>query len=246
MTNEELAGRIKDGERGLLGQLWEQNKGLFHRFAWGAWTRYSTRCAHAGAEYTDLVQCAFLALCDAVDAYDPASGLTLAAYFNYPWRNHMSALLGLRTAKQDALNRSASLDSPLGDDETGTLADVIPDPESAKDFERTDERIYNEQLRRDLDRAISELPESRAEIIRNYYFDGVQIADLSQRKGITVSALNTFRRDALVKLRRARSLRAYRDEIIARAYRYSSYAMYKETGYSSVEYAVERLAELEQ
>ena len=246
MTNEELAGRIKDGERGLLGQLWEQNKGLFHRFAWGAWTRYSTRCAHAGAEYTDLVQCAFLALCDAVDAYDPASGLTLTAYFNYPWRNHVSALLGLRSYKQDALNRSASLDSPLGDDETGTLADVIPDPDSMNPFEEADRRIVNSQLRHALEHTISKLPTDRAEAVRLCYFDELGIRATAERLGVPYHRVQSLLSYSFASMGRDRELRTYRDDIIARAYRYSSYARFRDTGYSSVEYAVERLAELEQ
>ena len=67
MTNEQLVIHIKAGEdvSGNMAQLWEQTRRFIHTIA----ARYQGQ-----AEIEDLEQEGYLALCDAVDGYNPAAG----------------------------------------------------------------------------------------------------------------------------------------------------------------------------
>ena len=73
MTNEELAVEVQAGRAGY-GGLWEQVRRFIGRQAFRWLTLYSGLCAGAGVELDDLMQCGFLALQDAVKAFDPARG----------------------------------------------------------------------------------------------------------------------------------------------------------------------------
>ena len=69
MTNEELAILVQQGNNDLMGELWEQNTGIFYMKAYGLYTRYADRCKMAGVELDGIIQCCYFALCDAVVAF---------------------------------------------------------------------------------------------------------------------------------------------------------------------------------
>ena len=73
MDNEQLVLRIQggDNEAENMLQLWKQNKGFIAMMA----RRYS-----AGAETEDLEQEGYIALCEAVQHYDPGRGMSFISY----------------------------------------------------------------------------------------------------------------------------------------------------------------------
>ena len=73
MENEQLVSRIVagDNEAENMLQLWKQNKGFIATIA----RRYS-----AGAEMEDLEQEGYIALCEAVQHYDPGRGMSFISY----------------------------------------------------------------------------------------------------------------------------------------------------------------------
>lgn len=73
MDNEQLVARIRAGENEAenMLQLWKQNKGFIAMIA----RRYST-----GAEMEDLEQEGYIALCEAVQHYDPDRGMSFISY----------------------------------------------------------------------------------------------------------------------------------------------------------------------
>lgn len=73
MDNEQLVSRIQggDNEAENMLQLWKQNKGFIATIA----RRYS-----AGAEMEDLEQEGYIALCEAVQHYDPERGMSFIGY----------------------------------------------------------------------------------------------------------------------------------------------------------------------
>ena len=73
MDNEQLVARIQggDNEAENMLQLWRQNKAFIATIA----RRYS-----AGAEMEDLEQEGYIALCEAVQHYDPARGMSFIGY----------------------------------------------------------------------------------------------------------------------------------------------------------------------
>lgn len=73
MDNEQLVARIQggDNEAENMLQLWRQNKAFIAMIA----RRYS-----AGAEMEDLEQEGYIALCEAVQHYDPERGMSFISY----------------------------------------------------------------------------------------------------------------------------------------------------------------------
>ena len=73
MNNEQIVARIQPGENEAenMLQLWQQNKGFIAMMA----RRYS-----AGAEMEDLEQEGYIALCEAVQHYDPDRGMSFISY----------------------------------------------------------------------------------------------------------------------------------------------------------------------
>lgn len=73
MDNEQLVARIQggDNEAENMLQLWRQNKGFIATIA----RRYSS-----GAEMEDLEQEGYIALCEAVQHYDPGRGMSFISY----------------------------------------------------------------------------------------------------------------------------------------------------------------------
>ena len=72
-TNECIVAAVQagDSEAENMLQLWKQNKGFIAMIA----RRYS-----AGAEMEDLEQEGYIALCEAVQHYDPARGMSFISY----------------------------------------------------------------------------------------------------------------------------------------------------------------------
>jgi len=72
-TNECIVAAVQagDNEAENMLQLWQQNKGFIAMMA----RRYS-----AGAEMKDLEQEGYIALCEAVQHYDPARGMSFISY----------------------------------------------------------------------------------------------------------------------------------------------------------------------
>ena len=73
MDNEQLVARIQSGDNEAenMLQLWKQNKGFIATIA----RKYS-----AGAEMEDLEQEGYIALCEAVQHYDPERGMSFIGY----------------------------------------------------------------------------------------------------------------------------------------------------------------------
>lgn len=73
MNNEQIVARIQSGENEAenMLKLWQQNRGFIATMA----RRYS-----AGAEMEDLEQEGYIALCEAVQHYEPGRGMSFISY----------------------------------------------------------------------------------------------------------------------------------------------------------------------
>ena len=133
MTNEELARQIQQGERGLILSLWEQVR----RFALQQARRWAY-LGRGGVTMEDLEQAAFLALLDALEGWKEEEGQFLT-WYGLRLKSVFAEATGQRTQRdrKDPLDRALSLEAPVGDeDDTLTLADVIPDPQAEAAMER--------------------------------------------------------------------------------------------------------------
>lgn len=243
MTNEELAIGIQQGTA-HYGELWEQVRLFVYQQANRYHEKYREMCERAGVELDDLIQSGFLALYDAVGAFDSASGYTFLAYMGYPLKNRWGGLVGLR-GRKDPLDCAASLDKPLGDHDNFTLADTVEDERAEDDFRTASEGVYNDQLHEALNKAMAGLEPSLRDVLTQRFYRGRSVDEIACSQDIKPERVRTMQRNALCKMRRppnVRYLLPFRDEIIScRAYCGVGLQTFRNSGTSSVERIVEYL-----
>lgn len=247
MTNEEWAIEIQAGRAGY-GELWEQVNKFIRQQAHRYFTLHAGTCAHAGVELDDLIQCGFMALQDAVRAFDPEAGYTLLTYMKYPLLNHFRVACGVRTARRDPLNNCASLDKPVGDEGDTTLGDLQPSQSAAQDMEAALERAYMRELHEAIGKALDTLDTVQRDTLRRRFWNGDTLQAMAKDTGVTPEVIRQREAKALRRLRRGpcvKLLKPFVDEIRAGyAWRGTSWGAWKSTGVSSVEKAVEKTDEL--
>ena len=202
MTNEELALQIRAGERGKIMELWAQVRrfALWRARRWAAFGR--------GVTVDDLEQEAFIALLDALERWREADGPLLSVYA-LRLKAAFTAATGRRTQRDrlDPLDRALSLEAPVGDeDDTLTLADVIPDPQAAEALEGVG--VWDT-----LHRAVEGLPEGQREEIRRRYWLNQTTAEIAADTGVPEKEVRKLEAAAMRALRHPRVsqvLRAYR------------------------------------
>lgn len=246
MTNEELALRIRAGEKELEEVLWERISRLLYLVIDRFMTQVGGLVTAAGVERADLEQESYFAMLEAVEAYDPEKGHVFNTYLTLQCRRCFYELLGLRSGRQDPLNTCLSLDEPLGsnEDESYTRGDIIPDPQDIE--EDTIERMWQDQLRDELDAALSMLVPVEGECIRRYYLNGEKQSDIARDLGVPYQTVHVKIRSGFRSLRTRKSgakLRKYRESIIDRYAYNGSYTIWKENGASSTEYTALKLME---
>jgi RNA polymerase sigma factor, sigma-70 family len=246
MTNEEMAVKIQNGQRELMAELWEQNKGVFNIKAFSLYNAYRDRCVSSGVELADVLQLCYFALCDAVAAYQAEGEYKLLSYLKFPLLKHFKVLLGISTSKREPLNQSVSLNEVMGgDDENNEHIDMLVDPASSDPFDQTEADIFNVELHDTLEKSISKLPVTRAAAVRGRYLEGKTQGQIAAELGISRQRIHTFEREALRKLRKEKALQEFHEETLASfAYKGTGLTTFRETGESSVERAVIRANEL--
>ncbi len=248
MTNEELAVEIQAGKAGY-GELWEQ----VHRFVMKQANRYFSLygglCAGAGVELDDLIQCGFLALRDAVQAFEPARGYTLLAYMKYPLLNRFQEACGNRTSRRDPLNSCDSLDRPVGEEDGTSLGDFLPDIGASDAMENVEERVYSQELHNALSAALDTLEEKQRDTLHRRYWNCDTLDAIAKDYGVPRERVRKMEAKALYVLRYGKcrkQLIQFVQEIRSEfAYHGTGLTTWKNTGASSVERTAEKLDEIE-
>lgn len=170
MTTNEIAAAVQMGQADLL-ELWE----AVRRFARDKAYRWQRALGNrGGAALEDLMQCAFLALMEAVETWRAESGAFLT-WYGLQLKAAFTAATGQRTqrARQEPLDRSLSLDAPLADSEGEpfTLADVLEDPNAAAKIDMVAERDFQKRRREATKRALYCLSaEQRRAVVGKYCY----------------------------------------------------------------------------
>ncbi len=238
MTNEELAIRIKSGNSSAIPQLWGQVEKLIYFLCNKLYLRYNEPLTRAGVELDDLTQEGYFAFLDAIQGYDESKGYKFTTYLNYPLLNRIRSLVGGKS--QTALNTADSLERPIEDNLI--LADIVAD--SNNSFLPVEERLYWDQVRKDLEQGISALDGIQQDIVRGKYYNGMSTKDLSQQHGRTYEYMRGVEYAAFRRLRRDKKIKQYRDDIVSIHAYHSSFSLWKNTGYSSTEYTALKLNEI--
>ena len=245
-SNEEIAVRIQQGETALYAQLWEQTQRLWLMLSMRLYRACQDQCAASGVEPDDVQQICFLALCDAVQAYDPVNGQSLTAFFKYPLQTHFRALLHTRTSKRDPLNGCSSLDDPLNADEADSIAvvDTLADDTAAQAFEDAEERAFQGKLHDALEAAMQKsLDDTQRGIIDAIYYDGQTMSAIARETGIPPGKIRTQHMNGLRNLRvQNPHLKEYAEHYITQhAYDWTGLHSFRENQGSSPEILLERL-----
>lgn len=168
MTNEELALRIKDGDKNAEIILWENIAALVKKNARYFCSKYS--CYNLTGYYEDMLQEAFISMISAANHYKDVSdgGKTFWGYFStyYLAKAFDTAAWGGHTKKKlgEPLNHAFSLDCPLND--SGILPiDNFIDPESEYIYSTIDDVDFWESIGNLLIRIVCEVPDEEAKKI---------------------------------------------------------------------------------
>lgn len=203
MSNEELVAVIQSGED-RMGELWAQVEKLV---MWKAHRVMTALDGRGGVEFDDLYQSGYPALVAAVDSYKPECG-AFSTWFMLHLKTAFAEATGYRTrrGRNDPLNNSLSLDTPLTDEtDSDDLMAIIADPAGMKGIETAEEAIYRQQLHDALEAALDAIPEDCGEILRQRYYEGRTLADLAEVHGVTPERVRKKEYEAIRHLRRPKA-----------------------------------------
>lgn len=228
-TNAALAALAAAGNSFALGQLWEINKGLLHRWFWQWYARNKAVADDHGITLEDFEQEGFFAVQAAAKAYDPAKG-SFATLLGYYVQSQISKVVcgehGRLVTAEDGrqvrlsanpLNGSTSLDTPLDDTDGGssTLGDLQEDTAAAQAFQAAEDDLYTEELHAALEEALNKLTAKQADVIRRHYFEGKSLSEIAREDGTTSSAPFNNEQTAFLALRRNPTIARWHEDIIS-------------------------------
>ena len=203
MSNDELVVEIQAGVTERMGELWEQVEGLVKWKAKRIMTALELRGASCGCEFDDLVQCSYPAMAAAVESYNPESG-SFSTWLMYHLQKEFAEATGYRTKRGrcEPLNDSISLDKPLSDEDgSAVFGDLLPDRRAAATMENVEEREYQRQLKRAIDRALSELPTDVADVLRLRNYDRLTLDEVAARWQLSRERIRQMEYKGIRKLR---------------------------------------------
>ena len=212
-TNEEIVAMIQAGRTDLYLELWYRIKGMV---ASEAYSRlmiakgFDRGGTYGSVDIEDLTQAGYIAMYNAVQSYDPERA-KFTTYLRYFLQSAFNEAQGLRTSKRDPLDNSFSLDRPLDEDSDETFCDTIP---GADRWQGVDEKIFTDQLHDAIEKALREIPERRAEVVRRTVLENQTLNEVGKAIGVSVDRVRVIRNEGLKALKNNRGLRQFlQDEI---------------------------------
>lgn len=209
MTNELLAEYIQQGGNDELIQiLWEKVRKLLYSKSDSLYRLHKESCNCRGVEMWDIRQASYTAFLEAIKAYKPETGNKFTSYLNYPFKNAVNELLGLRTSKtaNEPLNNSTSLDKPLDEISDGdviSLLDTIADDTSLDFIDNMETNAVGNTVRA----VVNALPELYKCVITAFFFEGISLSNIAERLEISSERVRQLKRKALELLRKNKILR---------------------------------------
>lgn len=199
MTNEELVVFIQNGHYEYIEQLWVQVRRFVLYFAN---KRLFVLEGRGGVDIDDLQQAGFLAMMAAVRSFKPEKGFSFVAYLLNDLKTEFAVATSYRPGrkeKHDPLDRAASIDEPLYDDEgnTSTLSEIIRDPSAETAFDDVAEIDMIEAVRAALDA----LPEDIKNVLIERYYHGKTCKETAQKLGMSETSAKRAEAKALRRLR---------------------------------------------
>ena len=217
MSNEELVAVIQAGATERMGELWEQVAGLVKWKANHIMTALELRGNSCGVEFEDLYQSGYIAMVEAVNYYNPESGVAFSTCLINRLKTVFAEATGYRTqrGRNEPLNTAFSLDKPLTDESDSSLfGDFVPDNRATATMEAIEEREYQRQLREVVAAVLADLPEQFREVIQQRIFEEMTLAQVAEIQGTTPERIRQKENKAIRELRKPRNacrLRSFYD-----------------------------------
>lgn len=243
MTNEELAIHIADGNRELIGELYQRNYGVLYKLAYRYYTLYSDRCISAGVTLEDMMSECYFAVYTAAKSYAKGKReYKFTSYLKYATLQYFQQMAGTRTEKQrnEPLNSCKSLDVPIEGTEDLTLADTIEDIDAAEKADDLIDSLAYGEVFPEVKRVLADEPE-QYDTIYAIYHDNISPSEWARMKGVPLQAIRSQREKAFRELRkedRSAYLRSLYEDIISSSYRKGGLKAFRNSWTSSVEWAV--------
>lgn len=234
MTNEELAAAIQQtGDIALYHELWQQVERFVAMKAIKAHQQHDDPCI----ETDDLYNSGYIAMVEAAKTFSADKGASFLHWLSYFLKQAFAIVGDYRTksGRQSPLKYASRLDAPT-DDETGlTLGDVVCDSSDA--YEDVQHRIWCEQLRKQLDRALEPLNEEQRTTLHCRYYDDMTLEATGVMIGKSRERTRQIESKAFKRLRVSRTSELLRDFVEDRTdyYRRISARTFNTIGMSGVE-----------
>lgn len=245
MTNEELALRVQKGDNRSCALLWQNIKPLICKLVFARYMHNIERCKRCGVELEDLIQEGFIAMLEAVRAYDPEKGLKFASYLNFPVMNRFNGAVGLRRHKQNPIDNCTSLDCELPEGDS-SIGDLVPDEASVQAFDNSERELALDQLKSTLEYVLGRI--EGGDIIKARYLDEKTYERIGEQFGISCETVRRREKKALEQIRAdgADLLKPFYDELIgAFAYGATGLSSFRNQCGSNAELTVERMERFE-
>jgi len=185
MTNEQLVVRIQAGETDLMSTLWEQVKLFAYKQAWKFYKRQTNRCLSLCVGIEDLQQEAYLAIYQAVEAFDIEKCVKFLTYAGYHLIKCFYTSVGLHRATRKYAEYS--LDYIIVDNAKGgnlSLLDILPDQTAEAEIENAIEREYLSQVGEILNKALNCLSAPQRETAINCYGKGLSYSEYARQEAL--------------------------------------------------------------
>lgn len=191
----ELWARCRAGDATARHALIERYLPLCRRVAYG--TKVLPTAA-LGSE--DLEAAGIVGLIQAVDRFDPARGIPFEGYATLRVRG---AVLD-EVRRLDDLSRTARLRA-RDDGQRGAVSleflqerGELGDP---TELAEVDVRAESDGLRDDVERALAAIPDRERSILASYYSDGLTLAAIGRRLGVSEARVSQLHTRAIAQLR---------------------------------------------
>ena len=225
-----LAVETKDNPE-RIGELWEAVRRLVTLWA----NKYHDNTETRLYETDDLIQSGFLAVCDAVQGFNPDAGMEFSSYLHYHIQRYFAEVSGVRGTKQRPELHAASLHSPIGEND-GVLQDILVDKSSLYVYDDVTEQISARQLYDVIMSEAEKLTPQDRQAFKLCLCEGLPLRDVAAIAGCSTEMIRQRKNHALRKIRHSRALsQHYRSY-----YHHVTLSQFKSTHTSAVEWAILR------
>lgn len=206
MTNEELVQLYQNGDKSALDELLKNNRGIITKLT----NKYDG--INKELEWDDLFNSGVLGLMEAAEKYkfDKENRAQFITYSVHYISRYIYSCVNGRSTKDIENNKfyksCVSLNTPISDDED--CAELLETIKSeCMDYVNIEDRIYNGELRRELERVMNSVNTLRErELIKLLYgwnSNAMTEKELAELFDVTRASINSMKRNAFNKIRRS-------------------------------------------